>query len=483
VSKATGLEITSTHLRAVVADGSPKGWRVVSYAEAEIPPPAEGQDPKAAFAGAIVKFIADKRLPRGILVPSVEARNATIREVSLPFGSDDQLRKTVKFELESHVHDVEVDQVVVDFLRVDQKEKQTNLLAFAAHKKDVAARLEALATSKADPPAVDLDVAAVMNALLSGPASGIAAFVALHVSRGASFMFYSSGGPKLVRALPLSSTEPEFEAKASSEVCRTLLRVSGGHDLPEVLVSGDADDLPGLAKRIERDSGVAARCVELFPEGDFEGAARGKAAGGVALGLALKGLGVDRVGLDFRREEYTYERKTDQLKKAAAVFLCLVTGFFACAAAKCWQDRAFLQGRHGEILALQQKMFEELYPGEPKPSKPLEVLRSRKEMEQESKGGGAHPIPKSALEYWADLFGAIKVKNKFFIENMSISAAPGAPSVKLVGKADPAEEAEQIMVGVKALKPFANARPPAVTQDKTMWRFDIDIPIAPEDGK
>src|SRR5687767_7082381 len=111
--RATGLEISATLMRAVVADGSVKGWRVLSYAEAEIAPPAEGQDPKQVFAEQVAKFVAEKKLPRGIVVPSIPSSVVTVREVALPFGSDDQLRKTVKFELESHSHNLDIEEVVV----------------------------------------------------------------------------------------------------------------------------------------------------------------------------------------------------------------------------------------------------------------------------------------------------------------------------------------------------------------------------------
>ncbi|MBI2922043.1 MAG: hypothetical protein HYY18_13235 [Planctomycetes bacterium] len=486
MSKSCGLEITPTALRAVVVDGNAKSWRVVAFAEADVPVPAEGQDPKIAFTEAVAKFVVEKKLPRGTLIPSLQAGGAVIREVALPFGSDDQLRKTVKFELESHAHNVEVDEVVVDFVKVDQKEKQTFLLAFAVQKKEIRARLDQMALARTDPPSMDLDASAVLNALLAGPAAGVAtAFVAFHAGREGSYVYHVSGGLKLLRVIPLSSAEDDFEAKAAAEVSRTLLRVSGGKDLPQVMVSGDADDLPGLASRIGRETGVEAEVVDLFGTDalDIEGAERARRGGGAALGLALKGIGVDRVGLDFRREEFTYERKTDQLKKAAAVLLCLVNVFFGLGAVKAWQDRSFFQSRHGEITQIERKMFADLFPGEKEPERPLEALQSRKAEEQEFKGGGAHPIPKSALEYWADLFGQLKVQNKFFIETLSVSAVPGQSSIKMSGRMDPPEEAEKILQSVKTLKAFSAAKPPAVTQEKSMWRYDIDIPITAEEPK
>jgi len=485
MSKITGLEITPAVLRAVVVDGSVKSWRVAAYAEAEVPPPAEGQDPKAAFNEAVVKFIAENKLHRGTLIPSLPGSAATIREVSLPFGSDDQLRKTVKFELESHAHNVEVEEVVVDFVKVDQKEKQTHLLAFAVQKKDIRARLDQMTAARVDPPSIDLDATAALNAILCVPAADLAtAFVALYVGRTGSYLYYVSGGLKLARVLPLSSTETEFEARASAEVCRTLLSVSSGRELPEVLVCGDADDLPGLAARIARDAGVEARVVEAFGTEalEVEQPDRARRAGGVALGLALKGLGLDRVGLDFRREEFTYERKTDQLKKAAAVLLALINLFFALGAVKGWQDRAYFQSRHSEIQTLGQKMYTDLFAGEKPPVRPLEALASRKADWQEAQGGGGHPIPHSALEYWSDLFAKIQVQGKFYIESLTVTAAPGQPQIKLTGHGDPVAEVERIWQSIKSVKAFAAAKAPTTAQEKDMWRYDIDIPITPEEG-
>lgn len=483
--RSCGLELTPTTLRAVTVDGTPKGWRVTGYAEADVPPVAEGQDPKELYHQTVSKFVADAKLPRGILIPSLPAAAATIREVALPFGSDEQLRKTVKFELESHAHSLDVEQVVVDFVRVDQKDKQTFLLAFAVEKKDVKARLDQMVAARVDPPAADLDATAALNALLnSGATEEGQPFVALYATRAGSFLYHFSGGLKLLRVLPLGSAEADFEAKAAAEVGRTLLRVSSGQDLPAVLVCGDADDLPGLAAHIGRETGVPARAVDLLPgQLEFEGAEKARRAGGAALGLALKGIGVDRVGLDLRREEFTYERKTDQLKRAVAMLLLMANIFLGLWAYKEYTDRAFVQGRSAELMALERKMWTDLFPEEKAPAKPLEAFRSRKAEWQESQGGGGHPIPTSALMYWAMLFGKIQVENKFFISNLVVSAAPGQGSIRMSGTADPAPEVERIWTAVRTEKAFAGAKAPASTQDKGMWRWDMDIPIVTEEAK
>lgn len=484
MAKACGLELTPTTLRAVVVDGTVKAWRVLSYHEMEVPPPAEGQDPKEAYTQAVVKFVTDAGLPRGIVVPSIAASGATIREVALPFGSDEQLRKTVKFELESHSHSIDVDQVVVDFVKVDQKEKQAFLLAFAAEKKDVRARIDQMAAARIDPPSIDLDATAALNALLqSGGASGTEAFVALYATRSGTYLYHFSGGLKLLRVLPLGSADDGFEAKAAGEVGRTLLRVSGGHDMPPVLVCGDADDLPGLAAQIARETGVEATAVDLMPEGlAIERAEQARRSGGAALGLALKGIGLDRVGIDLRREEFTYERKTDQLKRAIAMLLLMVNIFVALWAYKAWLDRGAVQLRQNELMTLERKMWKDTFPEEKEPAKPLEAFRSRKAEWQESQGGGGHPVPVSALTYWAMLFGKIQVQNKFFISTLTVSAAPGQAMIKMGGTADPAPEIERIWREIRVEKAFVNAKSPATSQDKGMWHWDMDIPIATEEA-
>lgn len=482
--RACGLELTPTTFRAVVVDGTPKGWRVISYAEKEVPAVAEGVDAKEAYTKEVAAFVTEAKLPRGILVPSLSAAHATIREVQLPFGSVEQLRKTVKFELESHSHNIDVEQVVVDFVKVDQKEKQTFLLAFAVEKKDLRARMEQMTLARVDPPSIDLDATAALNAILnSGGVTGSDAFVALYATRAGCFHYHYSGGLKLLRVLPLGSGEDGFEAKASAEVARTLLRVSTGQDLPEVLVCGDADDLPGLAGQIARETGVKARAIDLMPEGlAFEHADHARRSGGAALGLALKGIGLDRVGIDLRREEFTYERKTDQLKRAVAMLLLMANILLGLWAYKAWSDRGFVQGRTAELIGHERKMWKDLFPEEKEPAKPLEAFRSRKAEWQESQGGGGHPVPVSALTYWALLFNKIQVQNKFFISALTVSAAPGGASIKLSGTADPAPEVERIWTSIRGEKAFAGARAPATTQDKGMWRWDMDIPIASEEG-
>jgi len=63
-----------------------------------------------------------------------------------------------------------------------------------------------------------------------------------------------------------------------------------------------------------------------------EGGARGQESldlvGATAVGLALKGIGYDKSGIDFRKEEFTFAGKFEKAKRGVACSLVLLFVFF-----------------------------------------------------------------------------------------------------------------------------------------------------------
>ena len=50
----------------------------------------------------------------------VQASRAVIREITLPFTDLEQIKKVVKFEAESHLHEIPIEDVVVAFHKISE---------------------------------------------------------------------------------------------------------------------------------------------------------------------------------------------------------------------------------------------------------------------------------------------------------------------------------------------------------------------------
>ena len=99
------------------------------------------------------------------VVASLPADETVVREIPVPFKSDDQIKKVVKYEAEHHLHDCDADDVIVQYTRVGETAEGTNLLVFAIRKNDISRRIEYARGSGVEPLAMDLDAAAFYNAV------------------------------------------------------------------------------------------------------------------------------------------------------------------------------------------------------------------------------------------------------------------------------------------------------------------------------
>src|SRR5579862_7059325 len=164
MSRAVGLELTPAHVRLLSLERAGKVPKILQFHQAAIP---AGESPWEERAAATLKqaFI-DARVPRARVVAALDSGDAILREVSLPFKGDDQIRKTVRFEMESLIHNYTIEELIVSHYKTGETDKATLLLAAAVPKTVIEKRLKLYQDAGVDPVALDLDIAAVFNAML-----------------------------------------------------------------------------------------------------------------------------------------------------------------------------------------------------------------------------------------------------------------------------------------------------------------------------
>src|SRR5258707_8071109 len=168
MARSVGMELTPAHVRILSLELAGKFPKILQFHQAPVP---AGETPWEERAAAAVKqAFTDAKIARGKVVAALDSGDAILREVSLPFKGDDQIRKTVRFEMESLIHNYTIEQLIVSHYKTGETDKGTLLLAAAVPKAVIEKRLKVYQEGGVDPSALDLDIAAVFNAMLQAGA-------------------------------------------------------------------------------------------------------------------------------------------------------------------------------------------------------------------------------------------------------------------------------------------------------------------------
>ena len=100
-----------------------------------------GQDASADLGRAIASSLKRVgKIDKAVL--SLPSTGAVLREISLPFNERDKVEQVLKFEIESDLYHIDVEEVVCDFLELHDERATTNLLVGALPKAHVGAALK-----------------------------------------------------------------------------------------------------------------------------------------------------------------------------------------------------------------------------------------------------------------------------------------------------------------------------------------------------
>lgn len=487
---AVGLEISENVVRALELDGTERRQRARRFVEVPLEVGAKLED---ALPKALDAVFRQHRFPRANVVVSLDSSLSIIREVAVPFVGDDQIRKTLKFNLEAHVHSHEIEDLIVDYYAVEQREKTTQLVVAAIPKSILATVIAALAKFKVDPVAIDLDLFALFNATTRAALTGETGN-ALVLALGARFtkiLSLENGALRAARFLRLTMNGEALGAVDSlvREINRFLLARPVHEPLGLVFITGDCDDarFNALSDGLRGKLGLEVKSIDArarLEHGlDEDTSCRLAASGGVALGLALKGLGLDDVGVDFRQEEFIYQRRFDAIKKS--LFLCLtmlaillgqVALYYHNQGARFEKNRKDVFDKELEIA---QTTFTEHFPDEKfDPTRnPVRSVKEAKQRLSDSIGKGDNPLPVSALEYWREVFSNLPAQFTYLtIEKFKVDL--NRDKITFSGKVDDRTLAEKVKQQLNTYPAFkAEISSKGLQQDKDTGKFLYEIEI------
>ena len=520
MARSVGIELTPAHARILSLEHAGKTTAILQFYEAPILPGEAPWEERAVTA--IQEACNVTKVSKGRIVAALDSGDAILREVSLPFKGDDQIRKTVRFEMESLIHNYTIEQLVVSHYKTGETDKASLLLAAAVPKTVIEKRLKLFQSAGVDPVALDLDAAAVINAMLH--AGAIATNEPLLLVHGTpkftKLVFIEERRPRSIRTIRFSMAgSPEVAAAAarpanaptetgeviplvmvsetdtgegpafdqlppdhqsaligilSKEISRFLLANASSSSPAHILLSGDFE-ANGAAEMLESATRIPVKTVDLVQAvspGSKDIPSTARIA--VPLGLALKGAGVDAMGMDFRQDEFQYTKRFEALKTTLLVTVELVIVFLAAIALHFYFKKKDIDVAMKSVHNFHLDLYKNA-TGEDL-TDPLQAYPKFKELYLKASGGGSSDLPlkASAREAWRDLIGAVqafqsKHGNKTLsdgtlyldIESIDLqqSTTPGNESLTMMmrGKIRNLEFAGLLKNEIRAVDLFANA--------------------------
>ncbi|MBI3723805.1 pilus assembly protein PilM [bacterium] len=400
-----GLEVGPKTLKLAVLEGNARSVELLDFVVKKLEL-KKGESPEQVAAKVLKEVLAQKKVPLTNVVASVRAQDAILREIAVPFLRDEQIKKTIRFQAETHFHAVSVDDLIVQYLKFAETEKQSRLLVAGVKKAHIERKLRFLEEGGIDPVAIDLDLAALYNCLGHAGVYEKRALVlcveiehdtlkvalvdegklrlarAIRIRTGEikakgesgrlskqSDRLAKAGGEKETpgeggfvgeigamigdapetdeKGVPKLGAEDEddeafnledstvspaqredYLARVFLEIDRTIGAVALKKPIDLIALTGASCAFEGIDAFFKEHYETAVERVDLTGRYGTAGAKKGDATlslqGPTAIGLALKGLGIDAAGLDFRQDEYRFRGKYEMLKKGAMCALSLV---------------------------------------------------------------------------------------------------------------------------------------------------------------
>ncbi|MDQ7779016.1 MAG: pilus assembly protein PilM [Planctomycetota bacterium] len=495
MARATGIEIGRNAIRIVEAESTSKGIRIARAAAARLPEPLD-KLPDDRVAAILREMLKAGKFSTSTVTTSVDASDSVIRELSLPFKSEDQIRKTIKFEMESHIHHAPIEDMIVDYTRVfpEGKTKDTELLLVAAVPQTAASRpIRILELVDAEPEAIDFDVLAAFNAFEKGKTfeKTPTCVLLLLDNDTVKMLLVEEGRARIARAIHFSSppvtggtaaqhapkksavetskdNEPAEAEPDAPALLNDLAIQKLAHEIERLVISAVPSDAPAVvlvaanelipeslepfATSLRMKCGVPVIPTDIlsrFTLSQEVTAAPPNASMAVAIGLAIRGLGLSSATMNFRRETLTYHRGIDTLKVTAVWTLALVSVLLCLLAIYARQRLKNAEKKLAELRSEQSAIFEEIYPGVelPKGMNPFLEMKRLYEEDRDLFDPKKQPMKVSALEYWKELFNRIGTQKIFTVDSLEINIS--RERIQMKGITSDMMVAEQVLTNIK----------------------------------
>ncbi len=231
MARAVGIDIGSKSLKILELERSGNKFRVTFFHNLEIPFGSESDASTDVLVESIKNIFEHYHLEMDNVALALPTQESILREITVDFKDDNHIRQTIKYEVEKYLQAYEIDDVVVDYRKLQSTGEKTKLFVASVPKKVLAQRLKLLEMCHIDPMIMDLDIMGLVN---------ISRFVPETIARdNVAILDFGAGSTKIVllqkgqlrhiRAIRLGSHLNKDEANPQTTSQREI-DISGGNE-------------------------------------------------------------------------------------------------------------------------------------------------------------------------------------------------------------------------------------------------------------
>lgn len=416
-----GLDIGADTIKAVQITTWFKGLKVTGFVKKKRGDNQSQTSPVTALSEEIRRMLDEDSLEGDAFVSSIPCNSVAVRNINLPFSNLNKVRQVIKYEVES-VFPFSLDGILVDFFLVDKKlAGGTDLLVAAAPKETVKKHLEIMEGARIEPEVVDLDSSSpfyCFEATECDKRDGTVSIVDLGAKK-TSVSIVKNGVLQFIRSIPiggetiteaiskkfsvdldtaeerkikegailLEDIEGEDETiegdrgelKVSRAIVDTLNRLKKEIDLAfsfyrtlyseeevkEVLLTGGTSKIRNIDRYFEREFNIRTSLFNPFQYlpgsmGNIGEDEKPIVAG--ALGLALRGAKRSGNRVNFRKEEYRFEKKEADTRKSLTFIFIGLFLVFSLYIGNLFTKLYLKERRYAMLKAEIRQVFTETFP-------------------------------------------------------------------------------------------------------------------------
>ena len=436
-TQALGIALEENHLAMVRLQGHARSYEVTLALRQSLPAHADAEQQAALRLSRVQQLVEAHGLRGDTVLVSLPAHRGVLRNLSLPFRDLRRIRQMIGFALDEHVP-FEPEDVVVDFRRLpeQQGQRQTQVLAAAMPKRDVADVLSLLTEAGLEPGVLDLDVFSLADAAVLGSGSLPGRTAILYAGTERVLLTLTHDGvPVFARSLT-QGAPPEDGKPPNAErlvrqlqhtlyACEDRLRQACEPNLL-LLLGPHPENLTSLAAAMEESTGIPSRVWQhqapgYQPAGGPENAPH-PASHAVALGSALRGLHRQLRGFNLRRGEFALHSNLRELRGKLVVL-----GVLGCAVAALGLGNLYLQNhfRAQRLAELQNgiaEVFGDILPGARMVQPLAQAQEQMRELQRRLRAfGGLTGAQLSTLQILREFSARVPASLKVEVDNLTIN--------------------------------------------------------------
>ena len=290
--RIVGLDIGSRAIKAVRLTTSLNSFTITGFALRE-----HKVATWAELSGELRSLTQDEQVKGDIYVTSFPGHRVLFRNTEMPFTQLDKIDATIRFEAES-VMAVPLEGMVVDFALLEQRPEGSTVLVTCVQEQLLTEYIDALAAAEIIPDTIDIDSLALARLMEELKEEKTIALLDCGAEK-ASIGIFQKGVLRITRSIPVENGAKKTSLKKMrpmlDEAILSMNAFQGqqGGEIDEIWLVGGGSRLKGLADHLEKGTQKTISFPHLL--GRFPAAIpvseEMNGVGGVAMGLALRGLG------------------------------------------------------------------------------------------------------------------------------------------------------------------------------------------------